>query len=141
MPPRNCNGVTEPVNIDDVLYAIDDNNTKIIPLINKCLATTPINDNNDTLLHAASNMGRVEFVKALIAAGAVVNKKNNDGETPLKIAEESRKLFSRVSTHNRNEGYPTDKDMKTTIELLMKVHMGGRRTRNRRTRRTRRGTR
>jgi len=129
----------EPVNIDDVLYAIDDNNTKRIGLIDKCLATTPINDNNDTLLHAASNMGRVEFVKALIAAGAVVDKKNNDGETPLMIAEQSRIIFSKRQKHNKNEGYPTEEDMVMTIKLL-NGHRGGR-TRKRRTRRTRRNRR
>jgi ankyrin repeat protein len=46
----------------------------------------------NNILHAAIRQGCLDFVKALVAAGADVNAANSKGETPLMLAAASRHL-------------------------------------------------
>lgn len=44
------------------------------------------NENNNTLLHEASDKGRKPIIKALLAGGADTEAKNDGGETPIELA-------------------------------------------------------
>ncbi|WP_206663913.1 ankyrin repeat domain-containing protein [Wolbachia endosymbiont of Laodelphax striatellus] len=50
-----------------------------------------VNDRNDTPLHSAVYEGDSKIVKFLLRAGANVNISNNEGNTPIDIAEESNR--------------------------------------------------
>ena len=163
MPPRGCNSVLEPVNIDDMIDAIYENDTTKIELIDKCLLTKDAARTNDTLLHIASRTGRIEFVNALIKAGANVNEVDMFGVTPLIAAVEAyveggvkmniihALLDAGADVRHAAPGKGRTTAIKladaagdTELAALLRKHLpksGGRRTRNRRTRRTRRGTR
>ena len=49
------------------------------------------NRNNDTPLHQCSYYGYLEICRLLVEHGAILDLKNNYGQTALEIAEEKRK--------------------------------------------------
>lgn len=150
----------EPVNIDDMIDAIYENDTGKIGLVDKCLVTRDETRTHATLLHIASSTGKIEFVNALIKAGANVNKTDQFGVTPLIAAVEAylkgdvkiNVIHSLLTAganvkHAANSSFPGE-DRKTAIKLadkakdkelaeLLRKHLpksGGSRTRTRRTR-------
>jgi ankyrin repeat protein len=49
-------------------------------------ASRVVDSNGNTGLHDAADTARVEDVRAMLRAGAGVNRRNNDGCTPLHLA-------------------------------------------------------
>ena len=59
-------------------------------LLNRGCAVDATDDDGDTALHHACWRGSTQCVKELLAHGADTHMKNNDGDTPLDVAKDSK---------------------------------------------------
>lgn len=80
-----------------------------------------INDQNeegDTLLHCAVELGHEEHIRYLLSVGADVDIKNHKGKTPTDVAKESRK----EGAVQIIEEFKLSKSENSTLEALIKGH-------------------
>ena len=74
-----------------------------------------MNDENVTCLHVAAYAGHKEIVKLLIAKGADVNAKEENGDTPLDVSMEPIENLENIQTSKKSE-----EERRATADLLRK---------------------
>ena len=77
----------------------------------------------DLLIHDTAGDGNIESVKNLLVAGADVNAKNEDGETPLDDAVRYKQ--TEIADLLRKHGGKTGKELKEINEEAGKIAMNG----------------
>lgn len=114
----------------------DENATKIVKaLLEKGAEPDKVRDTNMTTpLQIAAEIGNIEIVKALLAAGADANIRNNHNKTPLELAEYEghTKVMQIIQEHvyQKKLEQETAKQLETQHNIpedLIKGYLGGKR--------------